>query len=147
MTAPFVYRVLRKMSSRLTWCLANWQVVQSMPFIATVLILALQSAQEMFQCLVNHGCTDLSSVMRPDRYYSDAIARGGFGGIWKGELANGLVVAIKCVWLPTALDGDPKDMKVRLTDVFMHSQLNRYISAHRERHTSGQSHDTRTFKS
>ncbi|KAF8595657.1 WD40 repeat-like protein [Ceratobasidium sp. AG-I] len=87
------------------------------------------SPQDMFRCLVKHGCTDLSSAMHPDRYSSAPMARGGFGDIWKGELTNGMVVAIKCMFLHQALVSDWKGAKVCL--IFFATTFVHPINKHR----------------
>lgn len=78
------------------------------------LILSLQSAQEMFDCLVKHGCTDLSSLIDPDRFSSSALASGAFGDVWQAWLETGILVAVKCLRLHVILEGDEKGMKVRV---------------------------------
>lgn len=67
----------------------------------------------MFDCLVMHGLVDLSKSIDLTRCSSVAIARGGFGEVWQGELKDGTVIAIKCVRLHYLLTGDRKGMKVR----------------------------------
>ncbi|KAF8594982.1 kinase-like protein [Ceratobasidium sp. AG-I] len=80
------------------------------------------SAQDMFRCLVRHGCADLSSAMHSGRYSSSPVARGGFGDVWKGELTNGRVVAIKCVWLQQAQEGDWKGAKRAMRETYVWSK-------------------------
>ncbi|KAG8723968.1 hypothetical protein FRC09_000935 [Ceratobasidium sp. 395] len=53
------------------------------------------SVQEMFQCLLSHGCTDLSSYIEAEGQSSIAIAGGGFGDIYHRKLRDGTTVAIK----------------------------------------------------
>ena len=69
----------------------------------------------MFDCLVQHRCADLSSLMDPNGYSSSAIATGGFGDVWQGRMQNGILVAVKCLRLHTILRGDQKGMKVRVS--------------------------------
>lgn len=72
----------------------------------------LQSTQEMFDCLVKHGCTDFSASIDPARYSLSAIATGGFGDVWQAWLKDGILVAVKSLRLQMILDGDEKGMKV-----------------------------------
>ncbi|KAF8595335.1 WD40 repeat-like protein [Ceratobasidium sp. AG-I] len=81
------------------------------------------SPQDMFRCLVKHGCTNLSGAMHPDRYSSSPMARGGFGDIWKGELTNGMVVAIKCMFLHQALVSDWKGAKRAMRETYLWSKV------------------------
>ncbi|CAE6463896.1 unnamed protein product [Rhizoctonia solani] len=53
------------------------------------------SAQELFQLLSRHSCTDLSLQMSPKQDTAVLISGGGFGDIWRGEMHNGTKVAIK----------------------------------------------------
>ncbi|KAF8601639.1 kinase-like protein [Ceratobasidium sp. AG-I] len=73
------------------------------------------SAQDMFLCLVQRGCADLSLSVDPDRYSESAIASGGFGDVWqawmKDGTKNGILVAVKCLRLHMILEGDKKGMK------------------------------------
>ncbi|KAF8594851.1 WD40 repeat-like protein [Ceratobasidium sp. AG-I] len=80
------------------------------------------SAQDMFRCLVRHGCTNLSSAIHSGRYSSSPVARGGFGDVWMGELTNGRVVAIKCVWLQQAQEGDWKGAKRAMRETYVWSK-------------------------
>lgn len=66
----------------------------------------------MFDCLVKHGCTDLSLLIDPRSYSSSAIATGGFGDIWHATMYNGMLVGIKTLRLHLLLQGDDKAMKV-----------------------------------
>ena len=69
----------------------------------------------MFETLVSHGCTDLSSSIDPPGSFSSAFASGGFGDIWKVLANNGIQVAVKCLRLHIILKGDPKGMEVCLS--------------------------------
>ncbi|KAG8740916.1 hypothetical protein FRC10_003575 [Ceratobasidium sp. 414] len=55
------------------------------------------SVQEMFECLIRHGCTNLSSQIDSGGQPSSAIAGGGFGDIYRGRLRDGTTVAIKAL--------------------------------------------------
>lgn len=70
----------------------------------------------MLQCLVDHGCVDLSSDMDPDQYSSGLIYGGGSGDIWKGKLYDGTVVAIKMWRFCSVPHNGSKDIKVCLTE-------------------------------
>lgn len=75
-------------------------------------MLGLQSVQEVFDCLVKHGCTDLSQLMDLAHYSASAIATGGFGDVWQGRTTGGILVAVKCLRLHMVLEGGEKGMKV-----------------------------------
>lgn len=66
----------------------------------------------MFECLMEHGCTNLTSTIDPHRFSSGLINGGSFGDIWKGKFYDGTDLAIK-VWRFTSIveDGD-KSLKV-----------------------------------
>ncbi|CAE6532542.1 unnamed protein product [Rhizoctonia solani] len=53
------------------------------------------SMQDMFNLLLDHGCVDLSSQMNINQVTTLPVAGGGFGDIWRGELHDGTIVAIK----------------------------------------------------
>ncbi|KAG8710248.1 hypothetical protein FRC08_017425 [Ceratobasidium sp. 394] len=73
------------------------------------------SVQEMFDCLLYHGCTDLTSQLKFNRECFTAIAGGGFGDIYRGRLRDGTVVAIKALRHHILIqDTAPKALKVRL---------------------------------
>lgn len=72
----------------------------------------LQSARDMFDCLIEHGCTDLSLRMDPRKYSSVAMAGGSFGDIWRGILRDGTEVAIKCLRFHSIAEDDTKGRKV-----------------------------------
>jgi hypothetical protein len=67
----------------------------------------------MFECLLKHGCADLSLFIDPDAYSASAIASGGFGDVWRARMKDGTLVAVKCLRLHVILEGDKKGMKVR----------------------------------
>ncbi|KAG9090404.1 hypothetical protein FRC06_001105 [Ceratobasidium sp. 370] len=55
------------------------------------------SVREMFDCLLQHGCTDLSPRVDLSEQPSMAIAGGGFGDVYRGQLRDGTAVAIKAL--------------------------------------------------
>ena len=66
---------------------------------------------EVFDCLLKHGCADLSLDMNPIEH-SAAIAGGSFGDVWQGRLVSGEKVAIKCLRFTTIVEEQPKGLKV-----------------------------------
>ncbi|CAE7205355.1 unnamed protein product [Rhizoctonia solani] len=81
------------------------------------------STDEMFECLLRHGCPDLTEFMNPDAYSKGFVAAGGFGDIWKGKLRDGTAVAIK-VWRFRALEEDiGKDIKRAMREIYNWSKL------------------------
>ena len=66
----------------------------------------------MFECLVKHGCADLSAFIDSAHYSSAAITSGGFGDVWRARMKNGILVAVKCLRLNVILEGDLKGLKV-----------------------------------
>ncbi|KAG8711786.1 hypothetical protein FRC09_020409 [Ceratobasidium sp. 395] len=76
------------------------------------------SVQEMFDCLLHHGCSDLSSQIDFSGNSSIAIAGGGFGDIYRWELLNGTPVAIKTLRHHVLLrDTAPKALKAKHENV------------------------------
>ncbi|KAF8601674.1 kinase-like protein [Ceratobasidium sp. AG-I] len=80
------------------------------------------SAQDMFRCLVDHGCADLSLDVDPDRYSESAVASGGFGDVWQAWMKDGTMVAVKCLRLHIILEGDRKGMKRTMRELYNWSQ-------------------------
>ncbi|CAE6462405.1 unnamed protein product, partial [Rhizoctonia solani] len=39
----------------------------------------------MYECLVQHGCPDLTSLIDPLGFSSSPVAEGGFGDVWTGK--------------------------------------------------------------
>ncbi|KAG8713011.1 hypothetical protein FRC09_019226 [Ceratobasidium sp. 395] len=48
------------------------------------------------ECLVNHGCPNISSRLDPTQCNEFPISRGGFGDVYQGALLDGTKVALKC---------------------------------------------------
>ncbi|CAE6436257.1 unnamed protein product [Rhizoctonia solani] len=81
------------------------------------------TSTDMFQCLLNHGCVDLTSSIDPEKYSSCRVAQGGFGDIWQGELRNRTHVAIKVLRFALAADGGSKPLKRMMREIYAWSKL------------------------
>lgn len=97
-----------------------WKAPQSTPLIdlgapgdtpSFDMVTSKMSAQEIFDCLVKHGCADLSSLIDPNRYSSDAIASGGFGDVLQAWTTCETLVAVKCLRLHIIREVGDKGMK------------------------------------
>ncbi|CAE6427614.1 unnamed protein product [Rhizoctonia solani] len=80
---------------------------------------------DMLRCLLEHGCDDLSSSIDPDKYSSCRVAEGGFGDIWKGQLHDGTLVAVKVLrWgLMSCKDDERKGFKRMMREIYAWSKL------------------------
>ncbi|KAF8607450.1 kinase-like protein [Ceratobasidium sp. AG-I] len=85
-------------------------------------MLVLQSATEMFQCLTEHGCADVSSRINHDRHSTTAAAGGSFGDIWIGEMDGGVKIAIKCYRFHTITIDCPKGLKRATREMYTWSK-------------------------
>ncbi|CAE6443822.1 unnamed protein product [Rhizoctonia solani] len=56
-----------------------------------------QSCSEVIAFLTRHGCNDLTSALNGDSPNSCPIAGGGLGDIFRGQLVDGTLVAIKTI--------------------------------------------------
>ncbi|KDN33180.1 hypothetical protein RSAG8_13730, partial [Rhizoctonia solani AG-8 WAC10335] len=75
------------------------------------MVVGQMSTQQMFDCLIATGCTDLSSQMDTNQDTAMIVSGGGFGDIWMGLLHNGSKIAIKA-WRTNALEQcDHKTLK------------------------------------
>ncbi|KAJ1302638.1 hypothetical protein OPQ81_002955 [Rhizoctonia solani] len=82
-------------------------------------------ASIMYECLTQHGCPDLMSMLDPIGFSSSAVAEGGFGDIWTGRLHNdGTKLAIKVLRL-TLSTGDvaKKELKRTAREIYNWSKL------------------------
>lgn len=68
----------------------------------------LQTALEMFKCLVENGCRDLSSRINFSWHPYVAVPGGSFGDIWRGEMDTGEQVAVKCLRFHTIAEHHKK---------------------------------------
>ena len=66
----------------------------------------------MLNLLVKHGCTNLSASIDLTRRSSVAIGLGGFGDVWRTELFDGTLVAIKTLRQNFIAHGNQKNTKV-----------------------------------
>ncbi|CAE6420166.1 unnamed protein product [Rhizoctonia solani] len=77
----------------------------------------------MFQCLVKHGCVDLTNLIKPDKYSSCRVAEGAFGDVWKGEMQDGTAVAVKVLRFALVDDGEGKNLKRMVREIYAWSKL------------------------
>ncbi|ELU40226.1 Vegetative incompatibility protein [Rhizoctonia solani AG-1 IA] len=88
-----------------------------------------QSMRDMFDLLCQHGCTDLSSKMDTTREDIVNMTGGGFGDIWKGELQDGTIIAIK-TWRSSVIEQfDYKTLKRAAREVHFWSRM-RHTNVH-----------------
>ncbi|KAF8602272.1 kinase-like protein [Ceratobasidium sp. AG-I] len=85
-------------------------------------VLSEMSASQMFDRLLEHGCIDISADMDFTELSSAAVAGGGFGDVWKGKLASGEKVAIKCLRFSTIIEDQPKGLKRLMRETYMWSK-------------------------
>ncbi|KAG8744257.1 hypothetical protein FRC11_013572 [Ceratobasidium sp. 423] len=77
----------------------------------------------MFQCLVKHGCDDLSHLIDSSKYSSCRVAEGAFGDIWKGQLCNGTPVAVKVLRFGLMAAGGGKNLKRMMRKIYAWAKL------------------------
>ncbi|KAF8598370.1 WD40 repeat-like protein [Ceratobasidium sp. AG-I] len=80
------------------------------------------SASEMFECLLQHGCFDLSSIIDPEQYSSSAVAGGSFGDIWRGKTRNGIEVAVKALRFHVIAEDGAKGLKRAMRELYIWSK-------------------------
>ncbi|CAE7065459.1 unnamed protein product [Rhizoctonia solani] len=78
----------------------------------------------MYECLIEHGCPDLTSLIDPLGFSSSAVAEGGFGDIWKGRFHDSRRLAIKVLRF-ACLTGDntEKELKRFTREIYHWSKL------------------------
>ncbi|CAE6396175.1 unnamed protein product, partial [Rhizoctonia solani] len=77
----------------------------------------------MFECLIGHGCLDLRTCIDPSRFSSCRVAEGGFGDVWKGQLTDGINVAIKVLRYGLVREDGPKSIKRAMREIYNWSKL------------------------
>ena len=65
----------------------------------------------MFECLVEHGCVDLT-LFANESQSSAVITSGGFGDVRQMVMHDGTIVAVKTLRLHVLLKDDEKAVKV-----------------------------------
>ncbi|CUA68980.1 POC1 centriolar protein homolog A [Rhizoctonia solani] len=81
------------------------------------------SIRQIFDCLTESGCIDLSSRMDNGQASAMIVSGGGFGDIWKGQLHSGGKVAIK-VWRTNTLEQcEYKTVKRAARELFLWSRM------------------------
>ncbi|KAL5641693.1 hypothetical protein ACGC1H_001985 [Rhizoctonia solani] len=81
------------------------------------------STQQIFDCLIGAGCTDLSLQMDTRQETAMIASGGGFGDIWKGKLHDGGKVAIKAWRTSTLGQCDYKTLKRAARELFYWSKM------------------------
>ncbi|CUA67421.1 Ephrin type-A receptor 6 [Rhizoctonia solani] len=82
-------------------------------------------ASVMYDCLIQHGCPDLTASIDPLGFSSSVVAEGGFGDIWAGRLYNTRGrLAIKLPrFAPLTEDATKKDLKRITREIYNWSKL------------------------
>ncbi|CAE6404393.1 unnamed protein product [Rhizoctonia solani] len=90
---------------------------------STRMIAQHMSTQQVFDCLIDSGCIDLSSKMDTSQETARIVSGGGFGDIWMGQLHDGEKVAIKA-WRSNTLEQfNYKSMKRAARELFYWSRM------------------------
>ncbi|CEL54347.1 putative WD repeat-containing protein alr3466 OS=Nostoc sp, (strain PCC 7120 / UTEX 2576) GN=alr3466 PE=4 SV=1 [Rhizoctonia solani AG-1 IB] len=81
------------------------------------------SVQGMFDLLIRHGCTNLSSEIDTNHNNAILVSGGGFGDIRKGKLRSGGKIAIK-TWRATLIEQyDYKTLKRATREIYYWSKM------------------------
>ncbi|KAG8682148.1 hypothetical protein FRC11_000197 [Ceratobasidium sp. 423] len=78
---------------------------------------------EMLECLKDHGCSDLRSLVDPNRFSSCRVAEGSFGDVWKGQLIDGTNIAVKVLRYGLVCESGGKSMKRAMRELYNWSKL------------------------
>ncbi|CUA78463.1 WD repeat-containing protein 5 homolog [Dictyostelium discoideum] [Rhizoctonia solani] len=81
------------------------------------------SIHQIFDCLTESGCIDLSSQMDTRQRSAMIVSGGGFGDIWKGQLHHGGHVAIKAWRTNTLEQCEYKTVKRAARELFLWSKM------------------------
>ncbi|CUA68332.1 Vegetative incompatibility protein HET-E-1 [Podospora anserina] [Rhizoctonia solani] len=81
------------------------------------------SIHQIFNCLTESGCIDLSSQMDTEQGAAMIVSGGGFGDIWKGQLRHGGQVAIKAWRTNTLEQCEYKTVKRAARELFLWSRM------------------------
>ncbi|KAG8796124.1 hypothetical protein FRC12_004321 [Ceratobasidium sp. 428] len=76
-----------------------------------------------FSYLVHHGCADLTTRLDISSCPEAALSGGRFGDVWRGNLRDGIEVAIKCLRLHTVDDVRCKVVKHAARELYYWSKL------------------------
>ncbi|KAL5640222.1 hypothetical protein ACGC1H_007481 [Rhizoctonia solani] len=82
-------------------------------------------ASTMHECLIQHGCLDLMSLVDPLGFSTSAVAEGGYGDVWTGRFRkDGTKMAIKVLRF-TLSTGDvaKKELKRTAREIYNWSKL------------------------
>lgn len=72
----------------------------------------------MLECLVEHGCLDLTSAINQQATSSGWVTGGSFGDIYSGKLHNGTDIAIKVLRFANLTEDKRKSLKVCYQNYF-----------------------------
>ncbi|KAG9084355.1 hypothetical protein FRC06_004113, partial [Ceratobasidium sp. 370] len=67
---------------------------------------------EVIQCLVEHGCQDITGKLDPSSISGDPIAYGGTSNIYLAKLRDGTEVAVKCLFNLRNLEASNEGFKI-----------------------------------
>ncbi|QRV80227.1 Tyrosine kinase domain protein [Ceratobasidium sp. AG-Ba] len=82
------------------------------------------SLQEMFNSLLTHGCTDLSSQVDLNAKSHIAVSGGAFGDVYCGKLRDGTPVAIKAIRHHMLVrETAPKALKRAMREIYTWSKV------------------------
>ncbi|KAF8593840.1 WD40 repeat-like protein [Ceratobasidium sp. AG-I] len=98
-----------------------WEAPPSTPSFD--MVTSNMSVEDMFRCLVQHGCADISPLLGSSQHSLTPIANGGFGDVWRVTLSDGSVIAVKTLRLPKLLAGNAKGAKRAVREVHHWSKL------------------------
>ncbi|KDN45860.1 hypothetical protein RSAG8_04693, partial [Rhizoctonia solani AG-8 WAC10335] len=65
------------------------------------LISSHMGSSEVMSCLVDHGCTDLTSTINLSTFDEHPVSYGEFGDVYRGRLTDGTLIAVKILRIPT----------------------------------------------
>lgn len=80
------------------------------------------TASQMLECLVEHGCLDLTTTI--NQTSPGLVVGGGFGDIYSGKLRNGTDIAIKVWRFVTVTESEGKSLKRAMREIYSWSKLN-----------------------
>ncbi|CAE6420260.1 unnamed protein product [Rhizoctonia solani] len=95
----------------------------SVDHVGPRIISSEMSTSQIFDCLTESGCIDLSSQMDTGQGTAMIVSGGGFGDIWKGQLHSGGKVAIKAWRTNTMQPCSYQTVKRAARELFLWSRM------------------------